>query len=267
MIKTDFKIFAIILIAIAIYANVALAVPTWPHIFYGSVTWNGQAAPDGTTITVKINGAEVVSTTTSGGKYGFPLFSFYVPDTDPPSRTGKTISFFVNGVDTGKTAAFCNGCFNLCGSDPTNCTTTFDLSASGGTSPPAPGGGGGSSSGGSTGGTTGSTITGNQTTGGTTPQGCQEKWICGEWGECVSGVQTRTCTDANNCGTRNNEPFSSQPCTAEERQAAEIQQNKTVPITGFFLGMGITEWAIAIIAGIIIAMIIIFLAKRKSSKK
>ena len=39
---------------------------------------------------------EVASTTTSGGKYGYaPLF--YVPDTDPESRTGQTINFFVNG--------------------------------------------------------------------------------------------------------------------------------------------------------------------------
>jgi hypothetical protein len=265
VIKTDFKILTIILIAIALSANVALAVPTWPHVFYGSVTWNGQAAPDGTTITVKISGVEVASTTTSGGKYGYPLFSFYVPDTDPPSRSGKALTFFVNGVDTGKTANFCNACFNLCGTDPTNCTATLDLTASGGTSPPAPGGGGpGGPSG--TSGTTGNT-TGNQTIGGTTQQGCQETWTCSEWGECANGVQTRTCTDANNCGTRNNEPFSSQPCTAEERKEAEVQQNKTAPITAFFLGLAMTDWLIAAVAGILIAIIIIFLAKRRGSKK
>jgi len=264
VIKTDFKLLITTLIAIALFANITLAVPGIPHAFYGSVAWNGQPAPDGTTITAKINGVEVASTTTSGGKYGYPIGAFYVAD---PSndRSGKTINFFVNGVDTGATANFCTGCFNLCGINPQNCAS-IDLSASGGTSPPAPGGGGGSSPSGPTGGTTGGTTTGNQTTSGTTPQGCQEKWTCSEWGECKDGVQARTCTDANKCGTINNEPFSSQPCTSEERKEAEQKEAEAAPITGFFLGMGMTEWTIAIIAGIVIALVIILLAKRSSKK-
>jgi hypothetical protein len=269
VIKTDFKLLITTLIAIALFANITLAVPGIPHAFYGSVTWNGQAAPDGMTVTAKIGGVEVANTTTSGGKYGYPIGckapgypnSFCVDDSNS-DRSGSTIAFFVNGVDTGKTAIFCNGCYDLCGKDPTNCTTTFDLSASGGTSPPAPGG---SPSGPS--GSTGGTTTGNQTTGGTTSQGCQEKWTCSEWSTCVSGVQSRTCTDANNCGTSNNEPFNSQPCTAQERKEAEAQQNKTAPITAFFLGLAMTDWLIAIVSGIIIAVIIIFLAKKRSSKK
>ncbi len=93
-------IFGLILIS-----SLVLAVPGMPHQFYGSVTYNGQPAPDGTSIVAKINGIEVVSTTASEGKYGYsPIF--YVPDTDPSSRSGSTINFFVNGIDTGQTAIF-----------------------------------------------------------------------------------------------------------------------------------------------------------------
>lgn len=44
------------------------------------------------------------------------------------------------------------------------------------------------------------------------PAGAGESWNCGGWGTCTSGVQTRTCTDANNCGTTTNKPVESQSC-------------------------------------------------------
>jgi len=42
---------------------------------------------------------------------------------------------------------------------------------------------------------------------------CYESWSCTEWSTCVGGTQTRTCTDANNCGTTANKPAESQSCT------------------------------------------------------
>jgi PGF-pre-PGF domain-containing protein len=44
------------------------------------------------------------------------------------------------------------------------------------------------------------------------PTVCTENWSCTEWGECINGVQTRTCTDINNCGTTKNKPATSQSC-------------------------------------------------------
>jgi PGF-pre-PGF domain-containing protein len=41
---------------------------------------------------------------------------------------------------------------------------------------------------------------------------CTESWTCGTWSSCVSGTQTRTCTDANACGTTNSKPATSQSC-------------------------------------------------------
>jgi len=233
-----------------LFANIALAAaPGIPNAFYGIVTWNGQPAPDGTSVVAKINGVQVASTTTSGGKYGYPIGSFYIEDPNG-DRPGKIINFFVNNIDTGQTAIFNTGG-----------VTQLNLVASGGTTPSGPSGGGGG------GGLPPVTTQTNQTTTQTTQQqGCQEKWVCSDWSTCENGIQTRTCTDSSNCGTRNNEPFNSQPCSAEERKEAE-QKAQIPSITAFFLGLTTFEWATAIVAGIIIAIVIIFLVKRRHSKK
>jgi len=45
------------------------------------------------------------------------------------------------------------------------------------------------------------------------PTLCEENWTCTEWSSCVNETQTRTCTDANNCGTTVNKSAVSQTCT------------------------------------------------------
>ncbi|MBN2881363.1 right-handed parallel beta-helix repeat-containing protein [Candidatus Woesearchaeota archaeon] len=42
--------------------------------------------------------------------------------------------------------------------------------------------------------------------------GCIESWSCGSWSTCT-GTQSRTCTDANSCGTTLNQPVLIQSCT------------------------------------------------------
>jgi PGF-pre-PGF domain-containing protein len=42
---------------------------------------------------------------------------------------------------------------------------------------------------------------------------CVENWVCGDWSSCSDGIQTRTCSDANVCGTVNSKPALSQTCT------------------------------------------------------
>lgn len=42
--------------------------------------------------------------------------------------------------------------------------------------------------------------------------GCTESWVCSDWTACVGNVQTRTCTDSNNCGTIISKPSESQSC-------------------------------------------------------
>ncbi|OGF73656.1 hypothetical protein A3J56_00110 [Candidatus Giovannonibacteria bacterium RIFCSPHIGHO2_02_FULL_46_20] len=45
------------------------------------------------------------------------------------------------------------------------------------------------------------------------PTPCTESWSCGGWSSCINSAQTRTCADANNCGTTNSKPPLNQSCT------------------------------------------------------
>ena len=46
------------------------------------------------------------------------------------------------------------------------------------------------------------------------PPPCVENWSCGSWSTCANSSQSRTCTDANSCGTTVNKPTTIQACTA-----------------------------------------------------
>lgn len=41
---------------------------------------------------------------------------------------------------------------------------------------------------------------------------CIENWSCVSWGPCVSGQQSRTCSDLNSCGTAEDKPVEQQSC-------------------------------------------------------
>jgi hypothetical protein len=242
-----------ILIGLLLISNIVLAIPGIPHQFYGFVTYNGQPAPDGLSVVAKIKGVEVASTTTYGGKYGYtPIF--YVADTDPPSRSGSTINFFVNGIDTGKTAIFQNGGrtqLDLTATGPSIVTTTPTQSSSNG------GGGGG-------GGGAVTTTTVKQAT--TTVATCQEKWTCTQWSACKDGIQTRTCKDDNKCGTDLYKPFESQPC-ATVGETEETTAGIPISLTGFATLLTSPTGIGLIIIIIVLIVIIIFLIKRRMPRK
>ena len=42
---------------------------------------------------------------------------------------------------------------------------------------------------------------------------CSESWSCTDWSACANNQQTRTCTDANNCGTTTTNPAITQSCS------------------------------------------------------
>jgi hypothetical protein len=66
---------------------------------------------------------------------------------------------------------------------------------------------------------------------------CTESWSCGEWGSCSSeGVQTRTCTDANACGTTNDKPAESQTCTSTSGGGSTAQ-----PLGGALCGNDVCD--------------------------
>lgn len=122
------------------------------------------------------------------------------------------------GTDTGECQAgiqTCSGgnwgpCENevgpsseICDGKDNDCDGAIDEDdVCGGSSAPT----GGSPTGGITGGTVGGTIGGGTDT-------CEESWACSEWSECSEGFQTRTCTDENECGTEEDKPPESQPCS------------------------------------------------------
>jgi len=41
---------------------------------------------------------------------------------------------------------------------------------------------------------------------------CQENWKCTSWSRCRKHIQTRTCTDANNCNTALTKPTTNRKC-------------------------------------------------------
>ncbi len=78
---------------------------------------------------------------------------------------------------------------------------------------------------------------------------CEENWQCIDWSECVNKTQTRTCTDANNCGTTANKPVESQECETEE----EIAKARTISL--------LTNVIIIVVA--IIVCVLIFLQRTR----
>jgi hypothetical protein len=81
------------------------AIPAAPHQFYGTVDFETGPAPDGLLVEVKIDDNVVGSTVTSDGRYGDSVF--YIEDPDS-NRSGKTLRFYVSGIDSGETYAFAN---------------------------------------------------------------------------------------------------------------------------------------------------------------
>jgi len=46
--------------------------------------------------------------------------------------------------------------------------------------------------------------------------GCEPTWVCGDWSECIDGIQTRTCIDDASCGTFEDKPETERLCGPEE---------------------------------------------------
>lgn len=259
------------IVSFLLLSGVALAIPGTPHVFYGSVTLNGSPAPDGTVVSARINGIQVASTTTMDGKYGYePMF--FVDDPNS-ARLGQDVVFFVSGSSTGQTISFCNACFNDCGTSTSDCSP-FDLSVTIGSSSTDTtdgntGGGGGGGSGAATpvvicdldgvcdsdedaescpsdcGGTSSSPAE---------TETCEESWTCTEWGSCVDGLKARTCTDDNDCGTIEDKPFETQPCSTEE-----IAESTSVLSMFTGLAVSMVENSIYVIPLVVIVVVILIL--------
>lgn len=244
----------ILLIAAILLSPIGLAGYMPPNWFTGSVTINGNPAPDGTIIIAKIGGTEVARTTTVAGFYGKNK-NFFVDDpTD--TRAGQIVEFFVNDINSGQSATYDNARVTTA-----NLAVTIAVAQQPSSSSSGPGGGGAYIP------PKTNTTKQNQTVAlQNTSTTCTEKWLCTDWSTCTnsSQLQTRTCEDVNKCGTDDKKPQESKPCdiSSHVNEAAKNNGFTIPPITAFIVANP------AITGGIIIViLIIIYLAWRMLRKK
>jgi len=57
---------------------------------------------------------------------------------------------------------------------------------------------------------------------------CVENWDCLKWGECVNGVQSRSCNDLNGCGTTATKPALIAECTSVKQNVLAEEEESTV---------------------------------------
>lgn len=185
--------------------------PSLPCSFYGNLTINDEDASIGTVVIAKVDGEEVGSiTTTEIGKYGGPGALDQKLVVNEPTSGGDLIIFYINGVEADQTATWISGeiynldlSVNISGGEPQNPPQ--------GPSPsPSPGGGTGGGGGGGGG---GSTPSNNEE--------CNPQWSCTLWKQCENGIQTRTCSDFNNCGTNEGKPLEERECIVEAEEFEE----------------------------------------------
>lgn len=263
-------------------ATLVTAAPAFPIQFAGQVVVNGEVAPDGLLVTAKIDGSDVQATTTVDGQYSMTIGDPY------GDRQGETVSFFVEGIDTGETGLWayqdsegqdttlqivdlgvsgdicgdnvctsgesCSSCSADCGS----CTAVGDNTGSGSNTPGSGGGGGGG----------GGYIPPE-------PEECVPDWTCSDWLDCTTGTQKRVCVDSNKCGTDEDKPVLEQECEIPEQLKTpeeERYQGVTPPdereeepvatevtegnaITGAAIGGGMITMGLAGL-GVLVALII-----------
>ncbi len=193
-------------------ATIVAAVPGVPHQFFGYVTVEGQPAPNGIEIIVKIGNEIVGTAVTSGGTYGMGSDPFYIEDPDS-NRDGDLLEFYINDVKKAEMTfkngystylnltfeSFCGD--SLCGSGETCSSCSTDCGACPAPSNPPSGGGGGGGGGSYT---------------PPSEPACEPEWECTAWSDCADNLQNRQCQDTNQCGIEDDRPQESQPCSGPE---------------------------------------------------
>ncbi len=89
------SVLLIILFCSLLPINTVLAVPPIAQQFYGTVTLDGSAAPDGTSVTASMNGRTAGSASVSGGSYSLTI------NTIEGDAAGNSITFYVDGNSAG----------------------------------------------------------------------------------------------------------------------------------------------------------------------
>lgn len=106
---------SVVILSLLLFLTDVSAVPSIPSFFYGDLTINGEQAPVGTEIVAKIDDEVRGSIITSeSGKYGEASGSSKLLVEGERSDDGKTVVFFINGVEGEQTGVWESGeIFNL----------------------------------------------------------------------------------------------------------------------------------------------------------
>ena len=105
MTKAKFLAILAIMVLILTLPSVASAQRLPPHVFVGTASIDDAAAPEGTSVTAWVSGAQVASTTTTGAAGDYVI----TVDQGDSSFSGETISFQVGGVDAAQTGVWTQG--------------------------------------------------------------------------------------------------------------------------------------------------------------
>lgn len=74
--------------------------------------------------------------------------------------------------------------------------------------------------------------------------GCTENWQCVVFGTCNNGIQTRSCTDLNNCGTNSDKPVEQRTCVLiTECNSANVGIRKCYSSTKYQTCLSSGSWS------------------------
>jgi hypothetical protein len=96
---------------------------------------------------------------------------------------------------------------------------------------------------------------------------CDEDWVCGSWGSCSGGVESRQCFDINGCGAKNSEPAVERKCEAglaapsaessdEKTASGDELSNKSLPKSK--LNSRLSDRVYLVFAGAVVPILIVF---------
>ena len=224
--------------------------PTEPHQFFGSLTINGQPAPNNMLVEAYVGAGPAlpgsspagISATRNGG-YGYSPYIMMVV----PRSTDNTIFFYLVG-DDGERHELGTHSYEKFGitqldfsiSCP-NCLPPVSPPSTGSSGSTTGSGGGGGGSGGFTGGSGSATdVDGDETEG--TADVCVPDWRCSEWTACSDNVRHRVCVDRNDCGVEDDMPEIRESCGVVETEpvaaAPEEEPAQGNFLTGLATGAG-----------------------------
>jgi hypothetical protein len=237
-------VFFIFSFTLSLLGTAVQAFPQLPTEFYGTIKSFNTPTTSGMVRAYVGNLSCGNFTILNGGYYG--VLSCLADDPDTTEKEGaidgENITFLLNNNPVTATGdkifesgnfkfvnltfptLFCGDAFcdllESCSTCPQDCfecnatsnyTGNYSDNITGNTTGPSSGGGSDSGS-------------GADSSGGNIPSSqlpaagdvCSESWVCSEWSECDElGLQNRSCTDNNHCGTYDNKPSEVQECQFE----------------------------------------------------